>query len=135
MDVNNYLSSIPIAKNMISEAPKGPLTQAAAGTGGSSTAPGTDISGISTLKSYDFAARQGYREDYSVWDAADSLWKQETQTFNLKDLDDPEKSRSSWRTGASRPDGTWASRAAGPPRKRSSPITSRACGRTGWTAP
>ena len=103
MDVNNYLSSIPIAKNMISEAPKGPLTQAAAGTGGSSTAPGTDISGISTLKSYDFAARQGYREDFSVWDAADSLWKQETQTFNLKDLDDPEKSREfleNWRIQA-----------------------------------
>ena len=91
MDVNNYLSSLPIAKNLISEAPKGALTQGAGGgTGSSSIAPGTDISKIQTI---DFSNRQGYREDYSVWDAADSLWRQETQTINLKDLDDPEKSK------------------------------------------
>lgn len=101
----SYLSSIPVAKNTI---PAGSIPgvlhhdSAAAGAGRDVT-PGTDISGISTLKSLDLAARQGYREDYSVWDAADSLWKQETQTFNLKDLEDPEKSREfleNWRVQA-----------------------------------
>ena len=66
-------------------------------------APGTDISGIGTLKSLDEAARQGYREDYSIWDAADTLWRQETQTISLKDLEDPEKSKEfleNWRIQA-----------------------------------
>lgn len=90
MDVNNYLSSIPIAKNLINEVPKGQLTQAVGGgTGGSGVAPGTDISKLQTI---DFSNRQGYREDYSIRDAADSLWRQETLTINLRDLDDPEKS-------------------------------------------
>lgn len=40
----------------------------------------------------DLSDRKGYREDYSIQDAAESLWKQETQTFNLKDLNDPTKS-------------------------------------------
>lgn len=60
---------------------------------GKSVAPGMDISGLGTLKNIDEAARQGYREDYSIRDAADALWRKETQTFNLKDLDDPEKSK------------------------------------------
>ena len=70
---------------------------------GKSVAPGTDISGIGTLKSIDEAARQGYREGYSIRDAAESLWRKETQTFNLKDLDDPEKSKEfleNWRLQA-----------------------------------
>ncbi len=76
---------------------------AAARSAGKSVAPGTDISGIGTLKSIDEAARQGYREDFSIRDAAESLWRKETQTFNLKDLDDPEKSKEfleNWRLQA-----------------------------------
>ena len=66
-------------------------------------APGTDISGIGTLKSIDEAARQGYRKGFSIRDAAESLWRKETQTFHLKDLDDPEKSKEfleNWRMQA-----------------------------------
>ena len=76
---------------------------AAARSAGKSVAPGTDISGIGTLKSIDEAARQGYREDFSIRDAAESLWWKETQTFHLKDLDDPEKSKEfleNWRMQA-----------------------------------
>ena len=76
---------------------------AAARSAGKSVAPGTDISGIGTLKSIDEAARQGYREDFSIRDAAESLWRKETQTFHLKDLDDPEKSKEfleNWRLQA-----------------------------------
>ncbi len=76
---------------------------AAARSAGKSVAPGTDISGIGTLKSIDEAARQGYREDFSIRDAAESLWRKETQTFHLKDLDDPEKSKEfleNWRMQA-----------------------------------
>lgn len=98
------ISNIPIAKNMISAGTiPGALRQNSGLTSGRDVTPGTDISGISTLKSIDLAARQGYREDYSVWDAADSLWKQETQTINLKDLEDPEKSKEfleNWRVQA-----------------------------------
>ncbi len=76
---------------------------AAARSAGKSVAPGTDISGIGTLKSIDEAARQGYRKGFSIRDAAESLWRKETQTFNLKDLDDPEKSKEfleNWRMQA-----------------------------------
>ena len=76
---------------------------AAARSAGKTVAPGTNISGIGTLKSIDEAARQGYREDFSIRDAAESLWRKETQTFNLKDLDDPEKSKEfleNWRMQA-----------------------------------
>ena len=78
-------------------------TSAAVRSAGKSVVPGTDISGIGTLKSIDEAARQGYREDFSIRDAAESLWRKETQTFNLKDLDDPEKSKEfleNWRMQA-----------------------------------
>ena len=70
---------------------------------GMSVAPGTDISGIGRLKSIDEAARQGYREDYSIWDAADTLWRKETQTIHINDLNDPEKSKKfleNWRIQA-----------------------------------
>lgn len=88
MDMMN-LSNIPIINNQITTgAPQEGFRRA---PGLTLLSPGTDISGISTIKSYDFSFRQGYREDYSVWDAADSLWRQETQTFNLNDMGDREK--------------------------------------------
>ena len=61
------------------------------------------VQGSAQLLNPDFSARQGYREDYSIRDAAEYLWRQETQTFNLKDLDDPEKSKEfleNWRMQA-----------------------------------
>lgn len=106
MNITNW-ANIPNFTNQITTgAPQagfrcGP--SAAVRSAGKSVTPGTDISGIGTLKSFDEAARQGYREDYSIWDAADTLWRQETQTFNLKDLDDPEKSKEfleNWRVQA-----------------------------------
>lgn len=76
---------------------------AAVRSAGKGATRGMDISSLGTLKSIDEAARQGYREDYSIRDAADALWRKETQTFNLKDLDDPEKSKEfleNWRIQA-----------------------------------
>ena len=88
----------------IKQASQGSTVQGTAvHSSGKSVAPGTDISGLGTLKNIDEAARQGYREDYSIRDAADALWRKETQTFNLKDLDDPEKSKEfleNWRIQA-----------------------------------
>lgn len=106
MNITNW-ANIPNFTNQITTgAPQagfrcGP--SAAVRSAGKNVTPGTDISGIRTLKSFDEAARQGYRENYSIWDAADTLWRQETQTFNLKDLDDPEKSKEfleNWRIQA-----------------------------------
>ena len=101
------LGNIPnIANQVTTGAPQAGFRcdpSAAARSAGKSVAPGTDISGIGTLKSIDEAARQGYREDFSIRDAAESLWRKETQTFNLKDLDDPEKSKEfleNWRMQA-----------------------------------
>ena len=67
------------------------LTQLSSGlvvkqASGSNTAQGS-----ARLLQLDLSDRKGYREDYSIRDAAESLWKQETQTFNLKDLNDPTK--------------------------------------------
>ena len=76
---------------------------AAVRSAGKSVAPGTDISGVGTLKSIGEAARQGYREDYSIRDAAESLWRKEAQTIHLNDLNDPEKSKNfleNWRMQA-----------------------------------
>lgn len=53
-------------------------------TGGAAT-------GISSISDADMYGRQGYREDYSIRDAAKSLWKQEYTTFNLNDPDSIEK--------------------------------------------
>nr|WP_325186346.1 hypothetical protein [uncultured Oscillibacter sp.] len=95
MNITNW-GSIPNLANQAAGAPQaGPRCgpSAAMRSSGRDVTPGTDISGVGTLKSLDEAARQGYREDYSIWDAADSLWQKETQTFNLKDLEDPEKSK------------------------------------------
>lgn len=101
------LGNVPNITNQITTgAPQAGLRcdpSAAVRSAGRSAAPGTDISGIGTLKSIDEAARQGYREDFSIRDAAESLWRKETQTFNLKDLDDPEKSKEfleNWRMQA-----------------------------------
>ena len=106
MNITNW-GNIPNITNQITTgAPQAGLRcdpSAAVRSAGKSVAPGTDISGLGTLKNIDEAARQGYREDFSIRDAAESLWRKETQTFNLKDLDDPEKSKEfleNWRLQA-----------------------------------
>lgn len=106
MNITNWANMPNITNQITTGAPQAGfrcVPSAAARSAGKSVTPGTDISGIGTLKSFDEAARQGYREDYSIWDAADTLWRRETQTFNLKDLDDPEKSKEfleNWRIQA-----------------------------------
>lgn len=87
MDIRS-LSNVPIINNQITT---GAPQEGFRCDPGAVVSGGKDISGLSTVSHYDFSGRQGYREDYSVWDAADSLWKQETQTFNLNDIGDPEK--------------------------------------------
>nr|WP_326208384.1 hypothetical protein [uncultured Oscillibacter sp.] len=70
----------------------------AAATSGSGTSQGS-----ARLLHLDLSDRKGYREDFSIRDAAESLWRKETQAFNLKDLDDPEKSKEfleNWRMQA-----------------------------------
>ena len=106
MNITNWGNVPNITNQITTGAPQAGFRcdpSAAVRSAGKSAAPGTDISGIGTLKNIDEAARQGYREDYSIRDAAESLWRKETQTFNLKDLDDPEKSKEfleSWRMQA-----------------------------------
>ncbi len=106
MNITNW-GNIPNITNQITTgAPQAGLRcdpSAAVRSAGKRVAPGTDISGLGTLKNIDEAARQGYREDFSIRDAAESLWRKETQTFNLKDLNDPEKSKEfleNWRLQA-----------------------------------
>lgn len=106
MNITNW-GNIPNITNQITTgAPQAGLRcdpSAAVRSAGKGATRGMDISGLGTLKSIDEAARQGYREDYSIRDAADALWRKETQTFNLKDLDDPEKSKEfleNWRIQA-----------------------------------
>ena len=101
------LGNVPNITNQITTgAPQAGLRcdpSAAVRSAGKGATRGMDISGLGTLKNIDEAARQGYREDYSIRDAADALWRKETQTFNLKDLDDPEKSKEfleNWRIQA-----------------------------------
>lgn len=43
------------------------------------------------LINVDLSGRQGYREDYAVRDAAESLWKREYTTFNINDPDSIER--------------------------------------------
>ena len=106
MNITNWGNVPNITNQITTGAPQAGFRcdpSAAVRSAGKSAAPGTDISGIGTLKNIDEAARQGYWEDYSIRDAAESLWRKETQTFNLKDLDDPEKSKEfleSWRMQA-----------------------------------
>lgn len=101
------LGNVPNITNQITTgAPQAGLRcdpSAAVRSAGKGATRGMDISGLGTLKNIDEASRQGYREDYSIRDAADALWRKETQTFNLKDLDDPEKSKEfleNWRIQA-----------------------------------
>lgn len=58
---------------------------------GAAVPTGGTAQGSAPLLQLDLSGRKGYREGYSIQDAAESLWKQETQTFHLKDLSDPAK--------------------------------------------
>lgn len=66
-------------------------TQLSSGLVVKQASQGAAFQGAAQLLHLDLSDRKGYREDYSIQDAAESLWKQETQTFNLKDLNDPTK--------------------------------------------
>lgn len=55
----------------------------------------------SSLINVDLSGRQGYREAYSVRDAAESLWKQENTTFNLFDPDSIARMHERLRSGLS----------------------------------
>lgn len=83
------LGNIPNITNQITTgAPQAGLRcdpSAAVRSAGKSVAPGTDISGLGTLKNIDEAARQGYREDFSIRDAAEGLWRKENFNFNIFD--------------------------------------------------
>ena len=106
MNITNWGNIPNMANQVTTGAPQAGFRcdrSAAVRSAGKGATRGMDISGIGTLKSIDEAARQGYREGFSIRDAAESLWRKETQTFNLKDLDDPEKSKEfleNWRMQA-----------------------------------
>ena len=53
------------------------------------------------LLNVDLSGRQGYQEDYSIHDAAESLWKQENATFNLFDSDSIARMNERLRSGLS----------------------------------
>ena len=88
MNITNW-GNIPNITNQITTgAPQAGLRcdpSAAVRSAGKSVAPGTDISGLGTLKNIDEAARQGYREDFSIRDAAEGLWRKENFNFNIFD--------------------------------------------------
>ena len=88
MNITNW-GNIPNITNQITTgAPQAGLRcdpSAAVRSAGKSAAPGTDISGLGTLKNIDEAARQGYREDFSIRDAAEGLWRKENFNFNIFD--------------------------------------------------
>lgn len=88
MNISNWGYIPNIANQITTGAPQ-------AGFRCNSRAAATSGSGVPKssipLRHLDISDRQGYREDYSIRDAAENLWKQETQTFNLKDLSDPTK--------------------------------------------
>ena len=90
----------------------------AAATSGSGTSQGS-----ARLLHLDLSDRKGYREDYSIRDAAEGLWKKENFDFNIFDptsiqrMQDRRSPRSFWKTGGCRPGGTWGFKAA-PPRTR-----------------
>ena len=83
------LGNVPNITNQITTgAPQAGLRcdpSATVRSAGKSVAPGTDISGLGTLKNIDEAARQGYREDFSIRDAAEGLWRKENFNFNIFD--------------------------------------------------
>ncbi|MCI8284444.1 MAG: hypothetical protein HFE90_04145 [Firmicutes bacterium] len=67
------------------------LTQLSSGLVVKDDSSGSDLSQTSLIKHIDLSGRQGYMSDYSIQDAADNLWQKEYLTFNIKDLDDPQK--------------------------------------------
>lgn len=88
MNITSWVNIPNIANQITAGVPQAGFQHdsSVAVTSGSGSAQGSV-----PLLHLDFSDRKGYREDYSIQDAAESLWKQETQTFNLKDLNDPTK--------------------------------------------
>ena len=83
------LGNVPNITNQITTgAPQAGLRcdpSAAVRSAGKGATRGMDISGLGTLKTIDEAARQGYREDFSIRDAAEGLWRKENFNFNIFD--------------------------------------------------
>ena len=83
------LGNVPNITNQITTgAPQAGLRcdpSAAVRSAGKGATRGMDISGLGTLKNIDEAARQGYREDFSIRDAAEGLWRKENFNFNIFD--------------------------------------------------
>lgn len=84
------ISGAPMAVNYAA-AQSSKLTQLSSGLVVKQSGSDSAVQSSARLLHLDISDRKGYREDYSIRDAAESLWKQETQTFNLKDLNDPAK--------------------------------------------
>lgn len=61
------------------------LTQLSSGLVVEQASQGTTFQGSAPLLHLDLSDRKGYREDYSIRDAAESLWKQENFSFNIFD--------------------------------------------------
>jgi hypothetical protein len=82
MDITG-ISSIPNITNQITTgAPQAGFCCDSSAT----TTSGNGMPKSSTpLRHLDVSGRQGYREDYSIRDAAESLWKQENVNFNIFD--------------------------------------------------
>lgn len=88
MNIANW-ANIPTIQNQITTgAPQAGFRH---DPGAAVTSGGGAVRGSARLLRLDLSDRKGYREDYSIRDAAESLWKQETQTFRLSDLSDPAK--------------------------------------------
>lgn len=60
---------------------------------------GTTRQTADSLINVDLSGRQGYREDYSIRDAAESLWRQENTVFNIYDPASIEKMQERIRSG------------------------------------
>lgn len=61
------------------------LTQLSSGLVVEQASQGTTFQGSAPLLHLDLSDRKGYREDYSIRDAAEGLWKQENFDFNIFD--------------------------------------------------
>lgn len=61
------------------------LTQLSSGLVVKQASQGTTFQGSAPLLHLDLSDRKGYREDYSIRDAAEGLWKQENFNFNIFD--------------------------------------------------
>ena len=91
------ISNIPnIANQITTGAPQ-------AGFRCDSSAAATSGSGVpkssTPLRHLDVSGRQGYREDYSIRDAAESLWKEENVNFNIFDPDSIKQMQDRVRSG------------------------------------